>query len=212
MSNDTLITAGDIPPADDPTTGQLVNGSDSPSAADNAPSNEGQPQSPVDSDVGTGDSKTDTAPDKYEFTAPEGSEFDPGVIEAFSSAARELNLTQDQAQSILDKVAPVIQSQQESRIAQVQAEWLESARVDSEFGGQNLEQNMAVAKKAMDAFATPALRDLLNSSGLGNHPEVIRVFYRAGKVISEDVFVSRSQGVGDQRDARNHYAASNMNP
>jgi len=46
-----------------------------------------------------------------------------------------------------------------------------------------------VARKALETFGTPELRDVLNMTGMGNHPEVIRAFYKAGKAISEDRFV-----------------------
>ena len=61
---------------------------------------------------------------------------------------------------------------------------------------------------------SPCLRRVrvLEESGLGNHPEVIRVFYRAGKAISEDRFVAGQAGKTNQGDARRLYAASNMNP
>jgi len=45
----------------------------------------------------------------------------------------------------------------------------------------------------MDKFGTPELTKLLNASGMGNHPEIIRAFYRAGKAISEDSFVGGSR-------------------
>jgi hypothetical protein len=51
-----------------------------------------------------------------------------------------------------------------------------------------------VAKKALDAFGTTELRSLLNESGLGNHPEVIRFMFRAGKAISEDSMVTGTKG------------------
>jgi hypothetical protein len=51
-----------------------------------------------------------------------------------------------------------------------------------------------VAKKALDAFGTAELRSLLNESGLGNHPEVIRFMFRAGKAISEDSMVTGTKG------------------
>jgi hypothetical protein len=51
-----------------------------------------------------------------------------------------------------------------------------------------------VAKKALDAFGTAELRSLLNESGLGNHPEVIRFMFRAGKAISEDSMVTGNKG------------------
>ena len=50
-------------------------------------------------------------------------------------------------------------------------------------------------------FGTPELRDVLNMTGLGNHPEIIRAFYRAGKAISEDAFVSGSPRRADDMDA-----------
>jgi hypothetical protein len=59
-----------------------------------------------------------------------------------------------------------------------------------------LAENLSVAKKALDAFGSPELRVLLEQSGLGNNPEVIRFMFRAGKAISEDSFVGRSTGAG----------------
>ena len=67
--------------------------------------------------------------------------------------------------------------------------WVDAAQADTEIGGPNLAQNVAVAKKAMDKFGTPELSKLLDETGLGNHPEIVRAFYRAGKAISEDRFV-----------------------
>ena len=63
----------------------------------------------------------------------------------------------------------------------------------------------------LDAFATPEFRQLLEQTGMGNHPEVIRTFYRAGKAISEDGLVSGSAPKAP-RDARSLFPASNMNP
>jgi hypothetical protein len=49
-----------------------------------------------------------------------------------------------------------------------------------------LPENLAAAKMALDTFGTPELRTLLIETGLGDHPEMIRAFVRAGKAISED--------------------------
>ena len=70
----------------------------------------------------------------------------------------------------------------------------EKSQSDEEFGGENLSSNLEVAKSALDAFGTDPLKQLLAESGLGNHPEVIRFMYRAGKAISEDSYVGNSQG------------------
>jgi hypothetical protein len=129
------------------------------------------------------------APEKYEFKAPEGRNFDNEVITSFSDIAKELNLSQESAQKILDKVGAKAAERQAQNLEAIRQEWAQTSQADKEFGGDNIQSNLAVAKKALDTFGTPELRSLLNESGLGNHPELIRFFYRAGKAISEDQYV-----------------------
>jgi hypothetical protein len=154
--------------------------------------------------------KPEGAPEKYEFKAPEGQKFDDTVLGAYSEIAKELNLPQDAAQKVLDKVAPVIQARQAEQIEAVRTAWAESAKTDKEFGGDKLPENLATAKKALDTFGSPELKKLLNESGLGNNPEVIRAFYRAGKAISEDKFVGGKGAPPDANDARSLYPNSNL--
>ena len=139
------------------------------------------------------------APEQYEFQAPEGQAFDAAVLEAYSDVAKELNLSQEDAQKLLDKVAPVMQARQQEQIAQVQEDWANATRADKELGGDKLDASLSVAKKALDAFATPELKTLLNQSGLGNNPEVIRFMYRAGKAMSEDKIVTGRQTTGGDK-------------
>jgi hypothetical protein len=136
------------------------------------------------------------APEKYEFKAPENGQLNPAVMAEFEGIAKELDLPQDQAQKLIDKMGPKIASAQMEQIQKVQGEWEASAKVDKEFGGEKLQENLAVAKKAIETFGTPELKTLLNESGLGNHPEVIRAFYRAGRAISEDKPVPGGAGQG----------------
>lgn len=135
-----------------------------------------------------------TAPEKYEFKAPEGQEFDGETITAYSEVARELNLSQDAAQKLLDVMGPKMAARQQAQIQAVQAAWVEASKADKEFGGEKLSENLAVAKKALDAFGDADIRTLLNESGLGNHPAVVRFFFRAGKALSEDRIVTGSTG------------------
>lgn len=138
---------------------------------------------------GKTDGKTDAptgAPEKYEFKAPEGRQFDNEVIASFSEVAKELNLSQESAQKVLDKMAPKVAERQQAQLQMLRQEWESSSKSDKEFGGEKITENLGIAKKALDAFGTPELRTLLEQSGLGNHPEFIRLLYRAGKSISED--------------------------
>lgn len=149
------------------------------------------------------------APEKYEdFKAPEGQEYDDEFIKAYGDVAKELNLSQKDAQKLLDKVSPVVRDRQQAQIDAVKQGWLDNSKGDKEFGGDKLEANLAVAKTALDKFGTPELKQLMNQTGLGNHPELIRFFYRAGKAISEDTYVGgHKEGEGDRPKNFNDFAA-----
>lgn len=138
--------------------------------------------------------KTGGAPEVYEFKAIDGKEFDPEVLTTFSDVAKELDMPQEAAQKMLDKLAPKIQERQMQQLEAVRSEWAQSSQNDKEFGGEALKENLAVAKKSLDAFGSPELRSLLEVSGLGNHPEIIRFMFKAGKAISEDRYVGSSSG------------------
>jgi hypothetical protein len=134
------------------------------------------------------------APEKYEFKAPEGVQLDDTTMEKFSEVAKELNMPQEAAQKMLETMGPLMAQRQAEMIETVKTDWGNQSKADKEFGGQKLTENLAVAEKALKAFGTPELRELLNQSGLGNHPEIIRAFYRAGKSISVDSFVPGGVG------------------
>lgn len=143
---------------------------------------------------GKSDAKAEVAPESYEFKVPDGVAFDEAGLQAFGEFAKDANLPQDKAQALLEKLAPAMQKRAADAMQATRAEWEASAKSDQEFGGAKLTENLAVAKKALDTFGSPELRALLNESGLGNHPEIIRAFYRAGKAISEDSVVNGAGG------------------
>jgi len=113
---------------------------------------------------------------------------------------------------MLEKMSPVIAARQSEQLAAAQAGWLDSAKSDKEYGGDKLPQSLAVAQKAMEAFATPELKSLFEATGLGNHPEIVRFMVRAGNAISEDKHISgRNSGAAPaQTMAQRMYP--NMNP
>ena len=128
------------------------------------------------------------APEAYEFKAAEGQTFDPEFLKGYSEVARELNLTQEAAQTMIDKVGPVLAQRQQAQIAQVRNDWAEASKVDAEFGGTKFNENLAIAKQSIDKFATPEFKQMLDDTGLGNHPEWIRYCYRVSKAFSPDNF------------------------
>jgi hypothetical protein len=161
------------------------------------------------------DDKPVGAPEAYEdFDFGEGVEVDAAVASEFKDLAKELNLPQAEAQRVAALGAKMAQSwaaQVNERHAATVAEWGAETQADKEIGGDKLPQNLAAAKKAIDTFGTPELRQLLDMTGMGNHPEVVRVFAKAGLAISEDTFVgSKAQSAPADR-AKAMYPNSNLN-
>lgn len=132
------------------------------------------------------------APETYaDFTAPEGAEqLDAGVVTAFTEAARELNLPQKAAQQLIDKMAPIMDARRAEQMEAQRTAWADAVKVDKEFGGAKLEASTVLCARAMDQFATPELRTMLNETGLGNHPELVRFMVKAGQALSEDRIVT----------------------
>lgn len=135
------------------------------------------------------DKPAPVVPEKYELKAPEGQTLNSDVMTKFEEAAREAGMSNEAAQKLVDKMAPQMQAAQQAQFDALRTQWQTESKSDKEFGGDKFDANMAVAKKALDAFGTPALTNLLNESGLGNHPEIIRAFFKAGQKISAGSFV-----------------------
>lgn len=128
-------------------------------------------------------------PDKYEFKTPDGAPLEGAFVGEFSAIAKDLGLTQEQASKVADlgaKMSKDFGVQQEAALNAVSAEWEAAITADKDIGGDKLPENLAIAKKALADFGTPALTELLEKSKLGNHPEVIRFMVKAGKAISQD--------------------------
>lgn len=128
-------------------------------------------------------------PVEYTFKLPEGVEFKGELFDELKTTAKELGLTQEQAQRVADLGAKQAQGFAAQLLEQqktLTTEWANQTTTDKEIGGDKLPENLAVAKKALDTFGSPELKTLLNQSGLGNHPDIVRFMVKAGRAISED--------------------------
>lgn len=139
------------------------------------------------------DSKPDAAkvgaPETYaDFKLPDGVTLDKAAMETFLPVAKELGLTQDAAQKLVDiqtKMVGEANARQTAEWKTLQDGWVNSAKTDKEFGGKDFDANIGLAKKALEKFGTPELSAALDATGFGNHPELIRMLVRAGKGMSE---------------------------
>lgn len=174
----------------------------------------GDGEKPDDGDGKDGKDGDEGAPEKYELKAPEGFEqLDAQLVETFEPLARELKLTNEGAQKLVETMMPKVVERiaEQNRAAwtgQLEA-WVSDVKNDKELGGDALAGNLEAARRALDQFATDELRALIGypsaenprGLGLGNHPELVRVFARIGKAMAEDAIVTGGNPAGAQRTA-----------
>lgn len=159
-----------------------------------APAETPADSTPTPAEANPADDKTppqevDGAPEQYgDFNIPEGVTVQEQLLSDFKTAAKEMNLSQENAQKLVDMQTGLMREQEEARTKawdDLQDGWVESSKNDQEFGGEKFEENMGVAKQALEAFGTDGLKEALETSGMGNHPEFLRFFYRVGQQVSE---------------------------
>lgn len=182
----TSATAQETTNAAAPTTEVIA------SAAAAAPATETQTPPETPAQAGTQEVKYDLAvPEETSLTEPE--------VESLKAYAKEKGLSKDQAQELLNQrheAKEDLISRYKSEQDTLRTQWLESAKNDKEFGGQHFAQNVEFAKRSLEKFATPGIVEYLNQTGLGNNPEVIRLFYRIGKSMSNDSIVNPGSAGG----------------
>lgn len=142
----------------------------------------------------TGDKSelTAGAPDKYtDFTVPEGFTLDPAVATEFGGIAKELNLTQANAQRLIDfHVAKTTESANAPYEAYkaMKDDWAAKVRADPDIGGK-LDQVKTVVARAIDGLGDAKLavdfREVMDLTGVGNHPAFVKAFYKLAQKVSE---------------------------
>lgn len=193
------------PPAADPAPDNTLLGGDPDPKADPAPDADADPKGgdPKSPDEG-GDKEKDPAasllgaPEKYEFDLGEGVAFDEAAFEAIEPILRDMDLSQDAANKIIggyaEKVLPVLQQRAETQAAeagqQLIADWAKETLADKEVGGARLDESKAMAARTISHFLPQdtegqQFRTFLNESGLGNHPQMMRMMSRIGRELGE---------------------------
>lgn len=131
-------------------------------------------------------------PEKYDLKLPEGSQLDAARVEKIASFAKERGLSNEQAQVILERESSAVNEHVEAQKAQFEqrkAGWMSEIQADKEIGGEAFKENAERAKRVVDRFGSDTFKKILNDTGLGNHPELVRLFSRIGKDMAEDRMV-----------------------
>lgn len=133
------------------------------------------------------------AGEEWELECPEGS--DPEFVKKVADGCKILGMSKEVAQKVLAK-----RVEEQRAWDQKQRDWRDELATDKEFGGVNYGETVALARKALGVFDPDgAIRRMLDETGYGNNPEVIKAFARAGRAMGEDVVISGKGGSAAQR-------------
>ncbi|MGU4637276.1 peptidase, partial [Escherichia coli] len=123
--------AGDNPaPVGDPS--QQEGDKPQPVADGDKPADDKKPENDKQDEKKDGD-KPEGAPEKYEFQAAEGVELDTEALKEFEPVARELNLTNEQAQKLVDaypKILAGVQQRQAEAWQKTTEQWAADVKAD----------------------------------------------------------------------------------
>ena len=136
-----------------------------------------------------------------DIAIPEGAEYDAALGKSFVEllndeklsrkelAQKLFDMYQSQNAKLLDglKAAETEKAKKfTADMAAEKAEWIKQCEADKEYGGQKWESSQAVINRGCEHLATPEAVKLMQAYNLNTHPEIVRMFYRAGLLAGED--------------------------
>jgi hypothetical protein len=146
-------------------------------------------------------------PEKYEFKVPEGTEgmeIDENMVNEFTPTFKELGLTQEQAQKLVDKYAPLVKQQAEAQTKEAldfhenqKNEWKQESMKAL---GTNAKTELSHVARLINTFAdkedAQLVREMFELSGLGNYLPMIRLLSKAGKKLAPDKMAETNKKAG----------------
>ena len=182
-----------------PDSGQTDPAATPPEAAATPPAAAPPPAQPETNATGGEKAQADTPPAAYALDLGVfGDNVDAGEAAFLSKIAQESGADAAAASKLVQDLTLWGQVKHEQ---QVQA-WEEASRNDPDFGGEKLNENLAIANRALEAYDPQGeIRTMLAETGYGNHPDLIRFMLAIGRDLAPDRMVSGGHNSGG--DARN---------
>ena len=173
---------------------------------------------PAETKPAEGDKKptAPAVPEKYEFKAPENYTLDPKLLETVTPLFKELGLTNEQAQKLVD-----IQIAREIAAARAPQDTYEATRtkwqaettshpdiknlVDKDSGKTGIDAVKIVMGRALNAIGDPALatefKAAMDLTGAGDNPAFVRTFLKLADFVTEGKHVAgKGPSIAGQRE------------
>lgn len=125
---------------------------------------------------------------EYNFTIPENTAVDGNVLDKFKNIAKELKLTNDQAQKFIDLQVEINNTYQQV-YESTMSEWRSMTEKDSEIGGNKLKDVLNRSNDLVRNYAGAEFEDLTNilkETAICNHPAFIKFLNRVAIAMEED--------------------------
>jgi hypothetical protein len=140
---------------------------------------------------------------KYELKWPDGVQADQAHADGLVSFSKELKLSPEQAQALLNRDMSfrqkAVEMADETRNKNLDT-WEAQVKSDKELGGSNLDTTLSNYRQGVKTFDKSGfLTKLLEESGYGSHPEMVRIFSTIGKMVSSDSLVIPGKPGGENR-------------
>ena len=111
---------------------------------------------------------------------------DPKVLARFKEMSQEFGIDDQQRQRIVDEMGPIMAERQAAMLTEARAGWVEQIKADSEFNdSRGFDANLTTARSVLKTFGSNELSELLNESGLGDHPAMVKFALRVGRRLEE---------------------------
>lgn len=126
---------------------------------------------------------------KYVLTLPEGVEIDEQLAEAAFPVFKELGLTTGAANKLAEFFAGVRTQEGEAQAAEwskQNTKWQTETKADKAYAEVGFEVAAAQANRALNQFGDDELKTLLKTTGMGNHPAMVRFVFNASKAMAND--------------------------
>jgi len=130
---------------------------------------------------------------------PEGYDFgeDGGQLDFFRKATHQIGLSNSQAQNML-KLYAAVESEQNKQSQKANADFHVNSQIElKREWNVDYDKKMDYAQRVFGQFASQEFKDLMDTTGLGNHPELLKTFSKIGQMMGEDQLVVGS-GIGGQ--------------
>lgn len=144
------------------------------------------------------EAKTETAPEAYtDFTIPEGSELDKATVSEVTPIFKELGLSQEGAQKLVDfysnKIAANAKANQ-SAIESMREQWRSELKSDPDIGSKLdvVAAEIGKLKVRLPEATRAAFDNFVNETGIGDNPILAKVLYEFSKLVNEGSHVSGS--------------------